>query len=258
MVYETLRFQLEDKIGILTLNLPEKLNAHTKQMKKELMHFWITRQNDEASCRVIIMTGAGRAFCAGGDIDEMDEEYRPFHQRNVEGLCDMESEIHDLIWLMRRAPQPIIAAIHGYAAGGGFSIAMAADLRIADPTARFVASFINIGLSGGDMGSTFFLPREVGLGLAAEVLYTGEVIDAEKAHSIGLVNDVVCEERLIPRAKELGKKMLAKSVLGLRMTKEGLNRNMVPASLESALYLENRNQVICLGSRAILNPLKRG
>jgi enoyl-CoA hydratase len=252
MNYETLLFEIEDKIGLLTLNRPEKLNAHSRKMRQELLHLWRERQNDEAQCRVILITGAGRAFCAGDDINEMDDQERP-----IEEIYCKTDEMSEVILLMRRAPQPIIAAIHGYAAGGGFYMAMAADVRVGDPTSRFVASSINIGVSGADLGSSFHFPREVHPGFAAEVLYTGEVIDAETARRIGFLNHVVPTEDLIPRARELARKMMTQSVLGLRMTKEAINQNIGPASLESALYLENRNQVLCLGARPIRNPFKR-
>jgi enoyl-CoA hydratase len=252
MNYETLLFEIDEKIGLLTLNRPDKLNAHSDQMRRELSHFWRERQDDEARCRVVINTGAGRAFCAGDDINEMEDEGQP-----VEEVYHRNDEMCEVILLMRRAPQPIIAAIHGYAAGGGFYIAMAADIRIADSTAKFIASSINIGVSGADLGSSFHFPREVNLGFAAEYLYTGEVIDAETARRIGFINHVVPSGELIPKAKELARKMIAKSVLGLRMTKEAINQSIGPASLESALYLENRNQVICLGGRPIMNPLKK-
>ncbi len=158
---------------------------------------------------------------------------------------------------MRRAPQPIIAAVRGYAAGGGFSIALAADLRIADPTVKFVAAYVNIGLSGADMGSSYHFPRQVNLGIALEYLYTGDVIDAETAKSIGLVNHVVPPGDLISRARDIAGKMLMKSPLGLRMTKEVVNQNIGAASLESAIYLEDRNQVLCLSAGPIKNPLRR-
>lgn len=252
MNYETLLFESEDKIGLLTLNRPEKLNAHSKKMKQELLHFWRAMQNDEARCRVVIITGAGRAFCAGADINEMDDQEQP-----IEEIYHKTDEMSEVILLMRRAPQPIIAAIHGFAAGGGFYITMAADIRIADPMTKFIASSINIGVSGGDLGSSFYFPREVQSGFAAEYLYTGEVIDAETAQKIGFVNHVVSLEELIPKAKDLAQKMVSKSILGLRMTKEAINQNMGPASLEFALYLENRNQVLCLGARPIENPFKK-
>lgn len=257
MSYKTLQFELEGKIGILTLNVPEKLNAHTKQMRKELLHFWRERQSDEKGCRVIIMTGAGRAFCSGGDMGEMGDEDRPFYRRNLEEIYNFQAEIAEVVFLMRRAPQPIIAAVRGYAMGGGFSFAMAADIRIADPTAKFAASYINIGLGAADMGSSFFLPREVNLGFAAEYLYTGEMMDAEVAQRIGFVNHVFPTKELMSKAKELADKMATKSALGLRMTKETINQNIGSTSLESALYLENRSQVICLAAQPIINPLKR-
>ena len=256
-MYETIHFDLDGTIGTLTLDVPGKLNAHTMQMRQELLHFWGERQNNEAECRVIIMTGKGKAFCSGSDIDEMDDEDRPFSERNVEELYRFQDEISEVILLMRRAPQPIIGAIHGWAAGGGFSFALACDIRVADPTAKFVAAYINVGLSGADMGSSFHFPRQVPLGIANEYLLTGETMDAETAYRYGLVNHLVPEEQIMVKARELADKMVAKSVLGLRMTKEAINQNIGSASLEAALYLENRNQVLCLGSKPIVNPLKK-
>jgi enoyl-CoA hydratase len=227
MSYETIRFDIKNTIGYLTLCVPEKLNAHTHLMRRELLQFWRDRQNDEENCRVVIMTGEGRAFCS------------------------------EVVLLMRRAPQPIIGAIRGWAAGGGFSFALACDVRVADPTAKFVAAYINIGLTAADMGSSFHFPRQVPLGIANEYLLTGETMDAETAYRYGLVNHLVPEDQLMAKAQELADKMITKSVLGLRMTKEAINQNIGAASLESALYLENRNQVLCLGSKPIENPFKK-
>ncbi len=250
MDYETLLYEAAGAVGTLTLNVPAKLNAHGSLMRRELLHFWRDRQNDE-SCRVIIFTGAGRAFCAGADLDEMGADH------SIEEFYVSTDEMSEVILLMRRAPQPIIGVIRGWAAGGGFSLALAADMRIVDATARFLPSFINIGLSGGDMGSTFHLPRQIGLGPAARYLYTGDHIDGATAWELGLANYLMPEAQLMPKALELAGKMAAKSVLGLRMTKEAINQNVGPASLEAALYLENRNQVLCLGSRPIRNPFRR-
>jgi enoyl-CoA hydratase len=254
MNYETLVFELDNSIGILTLNVPQKLNAHTKRMRQELLQFWSERQSDRDGCRVIIMTGAGRAFCAGSDVDEMTEENDIFGKGNAEEIYRFQDEIARVVLLMRASPQPIIAAVRGYAAGGGFSFTLAADIRIADPSAKFVASYINVGLSGADMGSSFHFPREVNLGFAAEYLYTGDVMDAETAKRIGFVNYVVQPEDLMQKAKGLASKMTKKSVLGLRMTKEAINRNIACTSLETAVQLENRNQVICLATKPIVNP----
>lgn len=254
MNFETITYQVKDTIGYLTLSVPQKLNAHTHQMRRELLHFWRERQNDEENCRVIIMTGEGRAFCSGSDIDEMDDEYRPFYKRDAEELFRFQDQIAEVVLLMRRAPQPIIAAVRGPAAGGGMSFALAADIRLADPTAKFIASYINIGLTAADMGSSFHLPREVNLGFAAEYLYTGEPITAQIAQRIGLINYLLEPDELLPKAEELARKMIEKSILGLRLTKEALNQNIGGVGLQSALYLENRNQVICLAAKPIKNP----
>jgi enoyl-CoA hydratase len=250
MEYETLLYELDGPVGTLTLNVPDRLNAHGRTMRKELLHFWRARQNDEGSCRVVIFTGAGRAFCAGADLNELGDSSRP-----LEEMYRAADEMSEVVFLMRRAPQPVIGAIRGWAAGGGFSIALAADMRIVDPSARFLPSFINIGLSGGDMMSSYYLPRQVGLGIANRYLLTGDVMDADAACRHGFANHTVPAERLLPKAREIAAKMVAKSVLGLRMTKETINRNL-SASLDQAIQLENRNQVLCLGSRPIVNPLK--
>jgi enoyl-CoA hydratase len=256
-MYETLHFDMDGAIGTLTLDVPGKLNAHTKQMRQELLHFWRERQSKEDECRVVIMTGKGKAFCSGSDIDEMDDEDRPFHKQNVEELYAFQGQIAEVILLMRRAPQPIIGTIHGWAAGGGFSFALACDILVADPTAKFVAAYINIGLSGADMGSSFHFPRQVPLGIANEYLLTGETMDAETAYRYGLVNYIVPEGHIMQKARELADKMISKSVLGLRMTKEAINQNIGSANLEAALHLENRNQVLCLGAKPIKKPIKK-
>jgi enoyl-CoA hydratase len=253
-VYDTLKFELRGGAGILTFNAPKKLNAFSKQMRRELWTFWRDIQV-ERKCRVIIMTGEGSSFCAGSDVNDMCDESSFISKRDVEEVYAFQHEMSEVILYMRRAPQPIIAAVRGYAAGGGFSFAMAADIRLADPTAKFVASYINIGLTAADMGSSYLFPRQVNLGLALEYLYTGDVIDAETATRIGFVNHLVSPEELMPKAQEIADKMLTKSVLGLRMTKEAVNQNMGTPCFESALILENRNQVLGLVSAPIKNPL---
>lgn len=257
MTYETLLFELEGPIGTLTLNLPGKLNAHSKKMEEELLHFWREQQNNEAECRVVILTGTGRAFCAGADIGELDDKERPFFKQNVEDLYVLQNQVAEIILMMRRAPQPIIGAIHGWAAGGGFSLALACDIRVGDPTTKFMAAYVNLGLTGADMGSSFHFPRQVPLGIANEYLLTGEVMDGETAYRYGLLNYLVPEDQIMVKARELAGKMMTKSVLGLRMTKEAINQNIGSACLETALNLENRNQVLCLGAKPIKNPLKK-
>lgn len=252
MTYESLSFELDEKgLGILTLNEPRTLNAIGKRMQKELLSFWRERQNDDV-CRVIIITGEGTSFCSGSNIQDLGD----FYSKGASATYKLQTEMAEIVLMMRRTSQPIIGAIRGYALGGGFSFALATDIRIADPTAKFGASYINIGLSSADMGATFYFPREVNLGFAAEYLYTGEFLEAEKALRIGFINYLVPPEELIPKAKELAEKMLSKSVLGLRMTKEVINQNISSAGFEAALQLENRTQAFCITSSPVKNPMK--
>jgi enoyl-CoA hydratase len=148
--------------------------------------------------------------------------------------------------LMRRAPQPLIAAIRGPAAGAGFSLSLACDVRIAGESARFNAAFIRIGLSSCDVGLSYFLPRQIGLSRAAEYMFTGRFMDAATAEKFGLVSRVVPDDQLETAALELAEEMLQNSPMGLRMTKEGLNMNIDALGLESALHLENRTQSLCV------------
>ena len=157
---------------------------------------------------------------------------------------------------MRQAPQPLIAAVRGPAAGGGFSLSMACDIRLASESARFNAAFIRIGFSSGDLGSSYFLPRLIGLSKAAEYLYTGRFIDAATAERIGLVSRVVPDDQLDQAALELAQEMLNNSPFGLRMTKEVLNVNVDAPSLIAALWLENRTQALCARSEDVMEAVR--
>jgi enoyl-CoA hydratase len=247
MPYTTIKFDTpETGIGHITLNRPKRLNAINLGMLDDLFSlFEELRYRDDV--RVILITGEGRGFCSGADL--MDEE---LHQKAEQvfasaasHLMHVQKKYSRLIVDMRQLPQPIIAAINGPAAGGGMSIALASDVVIAGPQAVFTASFINIGLSGGELGTSFFLPRRVGTARAADILYTGRTVDAAEAERIGLVSHLVEEDNLLQTAFDVARAMLAKSVIGLRLTKEVLNQNLNAPSLESAIELENRNQSIC-------------
>lgn len=252
MKYETLLYERKCAIGILTLNRPERLNAINAKMFKELEAFWLDRMHD-LDTRVIILTGAGdRGFCAGADIKDMpdmfDNKLGPMndYQIQVDGAM--------ILLLMRQVPQPIICSVHKAAAGGGFAFALASDIRIITPEAKFCASAINIGLGSADLGSSYFLPRLIGAGRAYEFLLTGDFIYAEDALKLGLVSRVVPYEELMPAAMEFANKMVAKSPAGLRLTKEALNQNLDAAGLEQAMQLENRNQALI----AHMNRLESG
>jgi enoyl-CoA hydratase/carnithine racemase len=143
---------------------------------------------------------------------------------------------------MRQAPQPIICAVHGPAVGLGFSFALASDIRVVTPDARFSAAFINIGLGGADMGCSYFLPRMIGSGRANEFMYTGEFIPARTAMELGLISRIVEADKLLPTAMEYAHTLLEKNPTGLRLTKEAINVNLDAGGLEQALQMEDRNQ----------------
>jgi len=161
-----------------------------------------------------------------------------------------------IIVAMRRCPQPIVALLHGAAAGGGFSLALASDIRIAGPGARFNAAFIRLGLSGCDMGVSYFLPRVIGASNAAMMLMTGRFLDADRALATGLVSEVVPDETLEAAAQGYVQDLLHASPIGLRLTKDALNFAIDAPSLEAAIALEDRNQVLTLESGEVTEGLK--
>lgn len=253
MDYETMRFELEGGIGLLTLDRPERLNAINAAMLEELDLFWreIASRND---CRVIVMTGTGdRGFCSGLDLKEAADLQGGFASEGISGDTIQRGQLKfsGIIEMMRACPQPIVAAVNGAAMGAGLSFAMAADVRLASPAAKFCASYINIGTGGADMGSSYFLWRLVGWGMAAEMLLTGRVIEAEEAHRIGLTNHVYPQEELVERAKEMAQRMVEKAPLALRMTKDAISIGLNSASLRDTLRLEDRNQVLLIESMYI-------
>ncbi|MGQ9757922.1 MAG: enoyl-CoA hydratase/isomerase family protein [Actinomycetota bacterium] len=248
MEFQTLRFESEGEVGILTFNRPERANAVNSTMLEELNAFWREIQGRD-DCRVLILTGEGeKGFCSGLDLKEAAASGGGFLSGELSGrrMWKGQREFSGLIKLMRACPQPVIAAVNGAAMGAGFSFAMAADLRLAVPEARFCASYINIGLGGADMGSSYLLWRLVGWGRAAELLLTGKVVVAEEAYRMGLVNEVCPREELMTKAREMAHMMLEKSPLGLRLTKDALNAALNCLSLDDALRLEDRNQVLLI------------
>ncbi len=238
--YETISIEKRGQADWLTLNRPESLNAITLKMVDELRDYFGGLYEDE-SVRVVVMRGAGRAFCAGLDIKEAgDREANPFG-----GGMGFQGYLAEVYIRMRRCPQPIVALVHGAACGGGFSFVLSADIRIAGESAKMNAAFIKLGLSACDMGSSYFLPRLVGTSVASELMLTGRFIHAERALATGLVSTVVPDEELQGAAEPFVADMLRASPMGLRLTKEGLNVAIDAAGLEAAMAIENRNQLMC-------------
>ena len=261
MNFETIKWELQENgIGILTLNRPEKLNAISFQMEEEL-HSILDQLIVNLNCRVIILKGAGRAFCAGTDLQEglilnskkIQENYKKYYFLDVtepiKKKIYYQWRISQIIIKMRKISQPIIALIQGPAAGGGFSFILAADIRIASEEAQFINSPINIGLTGADIGASYFLPRLIGMSTAAEILYTGRTVNGKEAKEIGLVNKLVEKDKLLDAAMELAEEMLKKSPIGLRMTKKAINLSLDSPSLETIIQFENSSQVITFSSK---------
>ncbi len=248
--YGPILFEIKEPgIAVATFNRPDKLNAINMDMIEGLDSMFHDLMND-FSTRVLIITGSGRGFCAGADLMEaMTNANHEAFSAADKFLVMVQERFSNFITGLRRIPQPVIAAVNGPSAGGGFTIAMASDVRIAAPSAYFVCSFINIGLSGGELGSSYYLPRLVGLSRASEIIYTGRKVHSEEAEKIGLVSKVVEAEKLLEEALNLARIMVGKSPGGLIQTKRALDRNIDAPSLEAAIEMENRNQTImCVSS----------
>jgi len=246
-MYETLEVAREDHLTWLTLNRPAALNALSRRMVDELRDFFWKLADDRVS-RVVVVRGAGRAFCAGLDLKEAGSG-EGAGSGSVPGFLRSQRHISELVMLMRRAPQPIIAAVHGAAAGGGFAIALASDVRVAGQSARMNAAFIRLGVSGCDIGVSYFLPRVVGASVASELLLTGDFIDAARAERTGLVSRVVPDDQLEDCARTLAQSMLRNSPLALRLTKECLKHSIDAGSLEQVIAMEDRNQALAGSTR---------
>ena len=239
---------VEEGIGLLSLNRPRKYNAVNHQMMEELEAFWTERLYD-SSTHVVILKGKGeKGFCAGLDMKEM---MKLVQHMSTEQFYRFQSRLGRLNLAMRRAPQPIICAVHGFAVGLGLSFALASDIRVISKDTRFSAAYINVGLGGADMACSYFFPRLAGAGRAYEFMLTGNFFSAEEAASLGLVSRLVERDQIMETALELARTLNAKNPMGLRLTKEAINMNLDAGGLEQALNMEDRNQTLLM-ARAVL------
>ena len=234
-------FEQQDGIGTITLNRPERLNAITFEVYHELTDF-MAKLRDEKDLRVVVITGAGRAFCSGGDVRDI---IGALQGRDAEGLLEFTRLTCDLIRNMRALPKPIIASLNGTTAGAGACIALASDIRIAAEEAKIAFIFVKVGLAGTDMGATYLLPRVVGFAKATELLMTGDFVEAIEAERIGLYNRVVPREQLETATREFAEKLANGPALGIAKTKEMLNREM-HMDLATALESEANAQALCM------------
>ncbi|HEX6625226.1 MAG TPA: enoyl-CoA hydratase family protein [Pyrinomonadaceae bacterium] len=240
---ETKSFLYEERNGVawITLNRPERLNALTFEVYRELTDTFAALR-DEAEVRAVVITGAGRAFSSGGDVRDI---IGGLQGRDMEGLLEFTRMTCELVRNIRALRKPVIASLNGTTAGAGACIALASDLRIASTEARIAFLFVRVGLSGADMGAAHLLPRLVGLAKATELLYTGDFIDAAEAHRIGLYNHVFAPHELEAETRALAHRLARGPAFALAVTKEMLDREM-DTSFDTALELEAQAQAVCM------------
>jgi enoyl-CoA hydratase/carnithine racemase len=237
---ETLTLEvIEGDIVVMTINRPDRMNSQTVKMFEE--HNTVAFALRDTNARALIIRGAGeRAFCAGFDLDEIDV----ITTMGVRGFLKFQEVATGGIAAIRALPFPVIAAIHGPATGGGLALALSADVRLVAPTAKFSAAFVKVGLSVGELGTSYHLTRLVGPGRAAEIAFTARLVLAEEAVRIGLANRIVPSEELMDEAVALARRIAENSPGGIRVSKRALQRNQEVASYAAALELENRGQTM--------------
>jgi len=240
MQYQNLGYEVKEQVAYLTLNRPERKNALGGSMRQDLLDAFACVEADP-EVRAVVLTGAGSAFCAGGDVKEMA---RAFEQGIERPLVEKIRPVRDRIVLaISEATKPVIAAVNGAAAGAGMNIALAADIRLASTTALFAQSFVRRGVHP-DFGGTYFLPRVVGLAKASELIFTGESIDAEEALKLGIVSRVLPPEQLMPAATQLAARIAAGPPIAVQLAKRCL-RQSANASLREMLERETAAQNLC-------------
>ncbi len=235
------RHDRETGVATVTLNRPERLNALTFEVYRELRQVFVALDT-EPGVRSVLLSGAGRAFCSGGDVEDIIGE---LFARDYRGLLEFTRSTGELILSILRCRRPVIGALNGTVAGAGAVIAAACDIRIASERAKIAFLFTKVGLSGADMGASWLLPRIVGLGRAMELLMSGDFIDAREAHRIGLYNRVVEDDRLPEEARSWAERLALGPSFGLEITKKLVQRE-ASMDLESAMAAETEIQAVCM------------
>ena len=241
MSYNSFLYEVDDGIATVRLNDPERLNALTFQTYEELEKLTRNLAGDDA-VKVLLLTGNGKGFCSGGSVHEIIGRLL---EMRAEELYRFTRMTCDVVKNMRNLKKPIVAAVNGIAAGAGAMLALASDLRVVSERAKFAFLFVKVGLSGADMGALYLLPRIVGQGKAAELLFLGDPVDAEEAHRIGLANRVVPHEKLMEEAYALARRVSEGPLYALGVTKELLNTE-ADMGLEAALETEATAQATCM------------
>jgi enoyl-CoA hydratase/carnithine racemase len=229
-------------VALVRLNRPERLNALNHELVGELRSALAAIAVD-ADVRVVVLTGAGRGFCAGLDLQGFGPG-QPTPSTPTAETLRFQEMMASLPIALRELPQPVIAAINGPAAGGGFALALGADIRVCGTSASFGNAAIRIGLSGAEMGMSYHLPRIVGPSVAADWMLTGRIVRADEAFRCGLVSALVEDDALLPHALELAAQISEHTPLGVQLTKRAIQTNLDAPDLRAALEVENRNQIL--------------
>ena len=238
MEHQVLDVEQRGEVEWVTLDRPETGNALNDELVAALVsYFESLRQREEI--RIVVLRAKGKHFCVGLDLTAGAFSAM---ERSPHSIWSVQREIARIYLAMRKCPQPIISLVQGAACGGGFSLALASDVRIAAEDARMNAAYIKIGLTGCDMGSSYFLPRLVGASVASELLMTGRFVHAPRALAVGLVSEVVPRDGLEAAGQLLVGDMLLTAPMGLRLTKEALNFSVDAPSLDAAMAMEDRHQ----------------
>jgi enoyl-CoA hydratase len=235
-------------VRVITLDRPHRLNAMSGELISDL-HRAIDDAAAADECRVVVITGAGRGFCAGLDLKEPPSRRPGTANVSPQSRMHVQQAIADLVPKLRNLRQPVIAAVNGPASGGGLALALASDIRIAAASATFNAAFVRIGLSGCDIGVSWLLPRLIGAGRSHELLLTGRLVDAAEADRIGLVNRVVPDGEVLDAALATAAEITANSPMGVWMTKEVAWSQLEIGSLQAGIDLENRTQIMTTFTR---------
>jgi enoyl-CoA hydratase len=237
-----MKVETQGAVDWVTLDRPDRLNTLDRTLIAELRDYFDGLARNRET-RVVVLRGEGRAFCAGLDLgDDMDRSM------DLLDRFELQRSIGEIVMKMRYCPQPIVSLLHGAVCGGGFAMALASDIRIAGHSTKMNAAFVRIGLSACDIGVSYLLPRLVGASVASELMLTGDFIHAERALALGLVSRLVPDSDLVEAAEPLIEAMMTTAPLGLRLTKECLRMSIDAPSLEAAIAMEDRNQVLTSSS----------
>ena len=241
MSYRSLVYEVADGIATIRLNDPEHLNALTFETYGELEKIFVDLESD-AAAKVVVLTGTGKGFCSGGSVTDIIGPLLKMKGDELYGFTRMTCNV---VKNMRNLKKPIVAAVNGIAAGAGAMLMLASDLRIFSDKAKAAFLFVKVGLAGADMGALYLLPRIVGAGRAAELVYFGDAIDAQEAHRIGLANRVVPADKLLDEAYRLARRLRDGPLYALGVTKELLNYE-ANVNLDTALEMEAMAQARCM------------